>query len=631
MPDNRGIIRAAVPIDEAAPATRDTLLPLDAIEQALVALGESPQHSRDPGRYICNNVMFADLGDAGTRAGFIHLPYTTSFDDAARARFGNIVAAAVTGDGRSEVVAGADRHHAAGLLLRRGDRDVGRRLHRVRDRHRLRRRVLLVLALADAEAAQLGLERELAPATLDADRRARPSGAARPASPVGRVVTASPRCAPMPAPSHQFHLLCRGEPIAEAERARSRRRGRPRAVVELLAAAADRELELEVTRRAIAQRELADAELGLVVGRVASARRRQRADRQADRQRCAITGDRRRAYGARRVLGPPGRVGRHRCRHPAPARRRWLRASTRREDSSRCFMAAMIFHAPCHAKPAKSHDAIVARTDTRTVIVGGSYTTMCAWQVGPSPSATFTVISRPCSALFERLPTVDRRRHRRLPRRLRRPRPRLRGSRRLGPRARGRRRPAKVVALRGNHEDAWLQVVDEGWPEFVLPRGNGCLECYRSFTGLPIPDEDDAADARRDATAMFDGAVLPARRDRVDARAAVLLRGRARDLRARRHQARRTTASRIRRRSSRQRALLWLRDRDFFENYRGKLVVFGHTTTRTLPNELSTYTPDDPTDLWAGPACVGLDTACGKGGFLTAFELPAQRVYESRG
>ena len=84
-------------------------------------------------------------------------------------------------------------------------------------------------------------------------------------------------------------------------------------------------------------------------------------------------------------------------------------------------------------------------------------------------------------------------------------------------------------------------------------------------------------------------------------------------------------------RSTPPRALLWLRDRDFFENYRGKLVVFGHTTTRTLPNELSTHTPDDPTDLWAGPACVGLDTACGKGGFLTAFELPARTVYESRG
>jgi len=32
---------------------------------------------------------------------------------------------------------------------------------------------------------------------------------------------------------------------------------------------------------------------------------------------------------------------------------------------------------------------------------------------------------------------------------------------------------AKVVTLRGNHEDAWLRVIDEGWPGFVLPPGNG--------------------------------------------------------------------------------------------------------------------------------------------------------------
>jgi hypothetical protein len=38
--------------------------------------------------------MFADLG-TGKRAGFVHLPYTTSFDDATRARFGKVVAAAV--------------------------------------------------------------------------------------------------------------------------------------------------------------------------------------------------------------------------------------------------------------------------------------------------------------------------------------------------------------------------------------------------------------------------------------------------------------------------------------------------------------------------------------------------------
>lgn len=98
VPDNRGVIRAAEPIDAAAAATRATLLPLDAIEAALVDLGEAPQHSTDPGRYICNNVMFADIGamaSRGGRAGFIHLPYTTTFDAPARARFARVVAAAI--------------------------------------------------------------------------------------------------------------------------------------------------------------------------------------------------------------------------------------------------------------------------------------------------------------------------------------------------------------------------------------------------------------------------------------------------------------------------------------------------------------------------------------------------------
>ncbi|MBL0215068.1 MAG: hypothetical protein IPQ07_14420 [Myxococcales bacterium] len=96
-PDNRGIIRAAQQINVEAPSTRDTLLPLDAIESALVAIGETPAASTDPGRYICNNVMFADIGamTGHGRAGFIHLPYTTAFDDAARSRFGAIAEAAV--------------------------------------------------------------------------------------------------------------------------------------------------------------------------------------------------------------------------------------------------------------------------------------------------------------------------------------------------------------------------------------------------------------------------------------------------------------------------------------------------------------------------------------------------------
>jgi pyroglutamyl-peptidase len=97
VPDNRGIIRAAAQIDPAAPATRDTLLPLEAIESALEDIGERPRYSRDPGRYICNNVMFANVGAMENRgvAGFIHLPYTTQFDATTRARFGRIALTAI--------------------------------------------------------------------------------------------------------------------------------------------------------------------------------------------------------------------------------------------------------------------------------------------------------------------------------------------------------------------------------------------------------------------------------------------------------------------------------------------------------------------------------------------------------
>ena len=189
--------------------------------------------------------------------------------------------------------------------------------------------------------------------------------------------------------------------------------------------------------------------------------------------------------------------------------------------------------------------------------------------------------------------------------------------------------PAKIVTLRGNHEDAWLQVIDRGWPEFVFPRGNGCLECFRSFTGGEVPLEDDLATPAEMAE-MLHGKFIP--HDVVewmrgmpffyeDDHAIYVHAGIKRTGDAFPHPRDVTPP----------RALLWLRDRDFFENYRGKLVVFGHTTTRTLPNELSTHTPEDPHDLWAGPACIGLDTACGKGGFLTGFELPARLVYETRG
>jgi calcineurin-like phosphoesterase family protein len=188
--------------------------------------------------------------------------------------------------------------------------------------------------------------------------------------------------------------------------------------------------------------------------------------------------------------------------------------------------------------------------------------------------------------------------------------------------------PAKVVALRGNHEDAWLRVIDRGWDEFVSPPSNGCLAAYRSYVNGPVPRADERP-SQHEALLFTSGEFFPAlvvdwfRKLPYwyeDEHAIYVHAGLPRAKDGFIHPS--AVPDPI--------VLLWLRDDFFFRNYRGKLVVFGHTRTEYLPPELSGYTPEDPTDLWAGENVVGIDTGCGNGGFLTALELPAMNVYESR-
>lgn len=193
------------------------------------------------------------------------------------------------------------------------------------------------------------------------------------------------------------------------------------------------------------------------------------------------------------------------------------------------------------------------------------------------------------------------------------------------------RTPARVVCLRGNHEDAWLRVRNAGWDEFVLPPCNGTLAALRSFTGRPASGvKEPASNAElellttgnflpdavvtwfaqlpywyEDEHAIYVHAGLPAAGVGDDA--GFLHPSKVAD----------------------PLVLLWLRTERFFRSYRGKRVVVGHTLTEFLPQELSSHTPDDPKDLWAGENVVALDTGGGNGGFLTALELPALRVYES--
>jgi serine/threonine protein phosphatase 1 len=189
------------------------------------------------------------------------------------------------------------------------------------------------------------------------------------------------------------------------------------------------------------------------------------------------------------------------------------------------------------------------------------------------------------------------------------------------------RTPGKVVCLRGNHEDGWLRVASGGWPEFVVPIANGCLATLRSFRGEPYREGE--MPTRDELIAMQVGDFLP---DDVvdwmnslpyfyeDEHAIYVHAGLVEKDGRWLHPSEAENPTQ----------LLWVRTMRFFQGYRGKRVVCGHTATENLPPELSSYTPEDPLDMWVRDNVCVIDTGCGKGGFLTVLELPAVAVYESR-
>lgn len=189
------------------------------------------------------------------------------------------------------------------------------------------------------------------------------------------------------------------------------------------------------------------------------------------------------------------------------------------------------------------------------------------------------------------------------------------------------RLPCKLVCLRGNHEDGWLRVASGGWPEFVIPAPNGCLATLRSYQGL-VADPEEVA-TTDDFKHMQHGLFLP---DGVvdwmnalpffyeDDHAIYVHAGLVEKDGKWLHPSETENPTQ----------LLWVRTMRFFQGYRGKRVVCGHTATECLPPELSSFTPEDPLDMWVGDSVVVVDTGCGKGGFLTILELPAMKTYESR-
>jgi pyroglutamyl-peptidase len=95
VPDNRGRVEVAAPIDPLGPATRDTLVPIDRVQAALRGLGETAALSDDPGRYVCNDVYYATLGATTVPTLFVHLPYTERFPLRVRNRWSRVATTVV--------------------------------------------------------------------------------------------------------------------------------------------------------------------------------------------------------------------------------------------------------------------------------------------------------------------------------------------------------------------------------------------------------------------------------------------------------------------------------------------------------------------------------------------------------
>ncbi len=186
--------------------------------------------------------------------------------------------------------------------------------------------------------------------------------------------------------------------------------------------------------------------------------------------------------------------------------------------------------------------------------------------------------------------------------------------------------PAKVVSLMGNHEEAWLRSLKSPEPGFLLRPDNGCFQALQSLADCGQASDLEQAGMLLQPTKWFPAWIhqwmesLPLYYE--DEHAIYVHAGLDGEGEVWHHP-----------KDGRPRNLLWCREPDFFRGYKGKRLCFGHTITSELPvDHLSWFGKilDDPSDVWFRGDLVGLDTACGKGGYLSAIELPSAKVYASR-
>ena len=175
--------------------------------------------------------------------------------------------------------------------------------------------------------------------------------------------------------------------------------------------------------------------------------------------------------------------------------------------------------------------------------------------------------------------------------------------------------PERVVCLRGNHEQMLLDFLD-GKATIWLTPVTGGERTFEQYTGrhARVNSEQDLAEMRRVFAESFPREHLEFMQSLPfyyeDEHAIYVHAG----LDEGKHPSESTPMS-----------LLWMRDMDFYKNYRGKPCVFGHTPTPLLPlrGRLGRH------GIYISHSAVGLDTGYNYQSPLSCLSLPDFNLYQT--
>ena len=173
----------------------------------------------------------------------------------------------------------------------------------------------------------------------------------------------------------------------------------------------------------------------------------------------------------------------------------------------------------------------------------------------------------------------------------------------------------RVICLRGNHEQMMLDFIEGNANLWVTPVTGG-ERTFEQYTKKPltITKEQDLEDARREIESSVPAEHLDFLHGLPyyhENEYAIYVHA---GLELEKHP--RETAPQ---------ALLWMRDMDFYKNYRGKPCIFGHTPTPLLPllGRLGRH------GIYISHSAIGIDTGYNLQSPLSCLSLPDFALYQA--